>query len=489
MSEKQSQLDLLMDLVTDVNCFQTPAHEGYIVLNKKPREVYGLKSKEFKNSLKDSFYSEYKRMPSSQALQDTISILEHRARLKTDNVSVRVGSKKGNVYLDRCDHTHRAIRINAKEVKTVSNPSVIFLRPKGLLPQPEIESVKSRKEIRRFMSYMNASETDRTLIIAWLLCALNPKGPYPILVLQGESGSGKTTIAKMLRKLIDPSIAPLRALPKTERDLAIAAHNNWVLAFDNVSNIPQNISDALCRLSTGGGLAARQLYTDTDETIFDITRPIILNGIGNIMRGDDLADRALVVNMRTIKDENRTTEAKLWKRFDKHEAAFLSALAQGVCSALKNRDHEVKMKLPRMADSLVWIVASESAIFKESGKFKKAYRRNRENMAFICLEADPLAAAVDRFSIKKKKWQGEANTLLDGLEEVLPDEHKERITKEKSWPKAGNALTRRLKEITPTLRNAGIEIIFKKESNSRVIKIKRKYNGDEKSRKKDGMTI
>jgi hypothetical protein len=120
------------------------------------------------------------------------------------------------------------------------------------------------------------------IVVAWLLACFRDRGPYPVLAIAGEQGSAKSTFSAMLRKLIDPNAAPLRALPREERDLFIAANNGHVLAFDNVSGLPPWLSDALCRLATGASFAVRQLYTDQDEMLFQAARPIILNGIEDI---------------------------------------------------------------------------------------------------------------------------------------------------------------------------------------------------------------
>lgn len=98
------------------------------------------------------------------------------------------------------------------------------------------------------------SDQDFVLVVAWALAVLRNKGPYPALVLSGEQGSAKSTFSAILRALLDHSTAPLRALPREDRDLFIAASNGHVLTFDNVSGLPAWISDTLCRLATGGGL-------------------------------------------------------------------------------------------------------------------------------------------------------------------------------------------------------------------------------------------
>jgi hypothetical protein len=76
------------------------------------------------------------------------------------------------------------------------------------------------------------------LVVAWLLASLRPSGPYPLLAISGEQGSAKTVLSKMLKALVDPNVAPVRALPREERELMIAANNGYVLAFNNLSGLP-----------------------------------------------------------------------------------------------------------------------------------------------------------------------------------------------------------------------------------------------------------
>src|SRR5262245_64837822 len=128
------------------------------------------------------------------------------------------------------------------------------------------------------------------------------------MVSTGEHGSAKTTFCKILRALIDPNTASMRALPREDRDAFIAANNGHVLAFDNVSGLPAWISDTLCRLATGGGFAVRQLYSDQDEVLFDAARPVMLNGIEDIVTRPDLADRAVFLSLEPIPEERRRPE-------------------------------------------------------------------------------------------------------------------------------------------------------------------------------------
>jgi hypothetical protein len=122
--------------------------------------------------------------------------------------------------------------------------------------------------------------------------------------------------SKLLKALIDPNAAPVREFSREERELMIAANNGYLLAFDNVSGLPIWLSDALCRLASGGGFAVRQLYTDDDEVLFQAARPILLNGIEDVISRPDLADRAMFLTLTPIGEKQRRSEAELWHEFE-----------------------------------------------------------------------------------------------------------------------------------------------------------------------------
>ena len=213
-------------------------------------------------------------------------------------------------------------------------------------------------------SFLNVqTDADFVLVVAWALACLRNRGPYPVIVLSGEQGSAKSTFSAVLRALLDPNTAPLRALPREDRDLFIAASNGHVLAFDNVSGLPAWLSDTLCRLATGGGFAVRQLYSDNDEVLFDASRPVILNGIEDIVSRPDLADRALFLTLEPIPEERRRPEAELWDAFDAERPRLLGALLDAVVEGLRRLPETRLERLPRMADFALWATACETALW------------------------------------------------------------------------------------------------------------------------------
>ena len=263
--------------------------------------------------------------------------------------------------------------------------------------------------------------------------------------------------------LPDPNTAPLRALPREDRDLFIAASNGHVLAFDNVSGLPHWISDTICRLATGGGFAVRQLYTDQDEVLFEATRPVMLNGIEDIVTRPDLADRAIVQTLEPIPEERRRSEAELWAAFEAERPRILGALLDAVSLGLR-RLPDIKLeRLPRMADFALWATAYEPALWAE-GTFLRAYAGNRDETVENVIEGDPVATAVRAMMTERTVWTGTATDLLGVLEEEAGD----RVAKSKSWPNGPQALSNRLRRAATFLRKIGIEIDYAKKGKART---------------------
>jgi hypothetical protein len=318
--------------------------------------------------------------------------------------------------------------------------------------------------VEALRSFLNLkTDTDFVLVVAWTLACLRDRGPYPVIVLSGEQGSAKSTFSAILRALLDPNTAPLRALPREDRDLFIAASNGYVLAFDNVSGLPAWISDTLCRLATGAGFAVRQLYTDQDEVLFNASRPVILNGIEDIVTRPDLADRAILLTLEPIPEESRRPEAELWAAFELECPRILGALLNAVVEGLRRLPETRLPKLPRMADFALWATACETSLWG-TGTFWAAYCGNRDEAVEGVIDADPVAAAVRAVMATRTVWTGTASDLLGALAGVAD----ERVATSKTWPDSPRALAGRLRRAATFLRKIGIEIGFAREGRART---------------------
>lgn len=248
-------------------------------------ETWPIKHRKFLAWLSVKYYDKFNKPCGKQPLADAITHLEFftlNSGLEED-VYVRVAECNRKIYVDLANEDWEVAEIDSDGWRILSSSPVNFRRPRGLLALPTPTLDGSINDLRQVV---NVTDENWPLFACWLVFAFNPIGPYPILVLQGTHGSAKTTHSLIARSLICPNISPLRSIPKDERDLMIAAKNSWVLNFDNLSGTPPWLSDALCRLSTGGGLSTRELYSNDEEALFTARRPVIINGI------DDLATRA-----------------------------------------------------------------------------------------------------------------------------------------------------------------------------------------------------
>jgi hypothetical protein len=319
----------------------------------------------------------------------------------------------------------------------------------------------SIESLRAFLNVQ--TDADFVLVVAWALACLRNRGPYPVIVLSGEQGSAKSTFSAILRALLDPNTAPLRALPREDRDLFIAASNGHVLAFDNVSGLPAWISDTLCRLATGGGFAVRQLYSDQDEVLFDAARPVILNGIEDIVTRPDLADRAVFLTLEPIPEDRRRPEQELWAAFEAERPRLLGVLLDAVAKGLAELPRTKLDKLPRMADFALWATACETELWP-SGTFWSAYCGNRDEAVEGVIDADPIAAAVRALVQTRTEWTGTASELLGALAELAG----ERVARSKTWPDSPRALAGRLRRAATFLRKIGINMGFQREGRART---------------------
>lgn len=467
-----TQAELLLDLAADAELFHTPAHECYArILVNDHKEVWPVRSGGFRRWLLRKFYEAEGKPPQSEALQSVVGVLEARAQFDGSErpVWVRVAGHERNIYLDLGNSAWKALEITPHAWQVVAEPPVFFRRSGSMAALPYPERGGSVAELRPFLNV--GSDSDFILVVAWILAAMRPCGPYPITVLNGEQGAAKSTTGRIMGSLTDPNISPLRSPPREERDLAIYAHNSWTLGFDNLSGLPNWLSDAFCRLSTGGGVFNRQLYTDRDENILDAMRPIILNGIDSLTERPDLADRALIFNLKQIPDESRQSEKQFWAKFYQAQPRILGALLDAVCMALRNQDNVKLAALPRLADFAIWVTAAEPALPWPPGSFMAAYTGNRQEAVELSLEADVVAVALRAHMADKELWSGSPSELFEVLNKHVGDD----VQKSRAWPKAPNKLSNRLKRAATFLRAIGIDVEVGGWSNDgkRMVSIRR----------------
>ena len=359
--------------------WHSPEDETYATLPVAGHhETFQLRGKRADRWLRRLFYeAEDGRAPGSQAVADALGVLQGRALFdgQEHSAHIRIAELDGSVYIDLGDPARRAIEVTEAGWQVIESPPVRFRRARGMLALPEPAGGGCLDELRPFVNVGN--DADFRLLCSWQVGAMHATGPYPVLVLNGEQGSAKSTTSRALRRLLDPSTAEVRGEPREQRDLMIAATNGWMVALDNLSRVRQWLSDALCRLATGGGFSTRELYSDSEEIIFEAQRPVILNGIEELATRSDLADRCLALLLPTIQEERRRPEAEFWRAFEAARPRILGAFLDALSQSLRAERSVQLDRIPRMADFALRASAAAPALGWTAAKFLEAYEGNR----------------------------------------------------------------------------------------------------------------
>jgi hypothetical protein len=272
----------------------------------------------------------------------------------------------------------------------------------------------------------------------------------------------------VLRRMLDPNTVDLRQPPRDLRDFVIGANNSWMQAYDNFSFLPDWLSDAFCRCATGGGISTRRLYTDDDEYLVEIQRPIILNAIGEIATRSDLLDRAIMVNLPRIARRSRRTEKTFWRGFHEAHPQLLGGLLDAVVVAMRNVENVHLADLPRMADFAEFAVAGEPAMGVPSGTFLARYAMNQESIHSLALETSAVATTLRQFTTSRPIWSGTADQLLAVLRRLAECGFRPLPA---GWPKGPKQLSVQLRRLVSNLRHVGIDVEFQR-GHERIVHIR-----------------
>jgi hypothetical protein len=464
--------ELLMAIAKSATLFRAPDGTAYATFDVGyHRETWPVRAVAFRQWLLAHYFESELKPPPAQALADAVSTVAAQARYgahtSVQPVYVRVAGDEDALYLDLADEHWRAVAITDTGWNIVADPPVKFRRSRGMLALPTPVHGGSLHLLRGYLNL--ASDEQWALLTGWLVATLRPRGPYPVLALIGEQGSAKTTCQKMLRRLIDPNVAPVRSEPRDPRDVAIAANNSWLLGYDNLSEVETWLSDCFCRLATGGGFGTRELYSDNDEVLFDAQRPVMLNGIDAVIARGDLFERSIIVDLPRIPEAQRRREDELWAQFEEEQDLMLGALLDAVVVARQRLPDVHPKRLPRMADFACWAMAAEPGLGLEAGAFIAAYDSNRREAHSLSLEASAIAGPIQELAAAGP-WTGTPTELLAKLCELAQIDTTKPY-RPKGWPKTPRYLSGDLKRIAPNLLAVGVAVVLTRTRESRQVSV------------------
>jgi len=468
---RRTKATLLLSLVEteQVVLFHDQFDEPHVVLPEVPGQVLKVRSKAFRRWLAHTAWRKMDQALSSETIQTALQVLEGQARFEGSRVElyVRVAWHEGALYYDLGDG--KAVRVTPEGWQVIQPVPILFRR----LPhqKPQVTPVPGG-DLRLLLALVNLpaegqDQGRRLLLLVWLVVALIPGFPHPPLVAHGPQGAAKSSLFKIGKELLDPSTVQTLSPADSLRELVLQAAHHWFIPLDNLSNLPEWMSDALSRACTGDGFSKRELFTDTEEVILAFRRIIGVNGINLVVDKPDLLDRSLLLGLERIPDNRRMGEAELWARFAQLKPLLLGAMFDALAKALRI-EPDVKLPLlPRMADFARWGVAVAQALGFGAEEFLSAYRLAIAAQHQEAITASLVAQAVLSLMEERERWEGTPSELLGALNGAA--EHLHIDTRSKNWPKDPNWVWRRLREVQTNLEAIGWRIERGEGADRRIV--------------------
>jgi len=417
------------------------------------------------------FYQSEEKAPGSEALRAALNVIEAKARFDGEEYRLhnRIASHGDAIWCDLADGDWRAVKITAEGWSAIADPPILFRRHSHQRPQPEPLRGGSLRDLLGFVNLRDPSQ--ELLLLVYIVCCFVPEVPHPIPVLHGPQGAAKTTLFRMVRRLVDPSAVEVLSFPRDPSELVQQLSHHWAPYYDNVTHMPGWVSDALCRAVTGEGFSKRELYSDDEDIIYQFRRCIGLNGVNVAARRPDLLDRCILFSLEPIAPADRRPEEALWREFEAARPRLLGAIFDLLARAMALRPSIQHPGLPRMADFALWGCAIARALGHSEEDFLSAYEGNTEARNEEALQASPVAAMVVELMDAQSEWEGTPSELLAELEKLAEDHRVN--TKMREWPRAAHSLSRRLNEVRPNLAAVGITISTRRDGRHRAITVRK----------------
>jgi hypothetical protein len=453
-TRKPTQASMLVAFVRERTTLFHDQNGTVYAKDKSTGEVRRIDGRQFRDWLLAHFFQETEISARDQSLREALGTVAGLGRFGGDccEVHVRVAGKGGTYYLDLAEPgRNRAVRINSDGWEVVTDPPVMFVRPESMRPLPEPQK---NGDIAKLWDIANIPESSRLLVVAWLGDCLRPDTPFPVLEEIGEQGSAKS---RALRRLIDPNACDLRAAPKTVEDIFVSAGVNWLVSYENVSHLSQQMQDALCVLATGGGFAKRKLYSDADESVIVVQRPIAINSISAAITSQDLIDRSVSIETPTLETPTLAKwieVTELWSRFDAEHGRLLGALLDIVADALAHlpRIRLPASKRPRLVEFALFGMAVANAMGRKDEDFLRQFNASRQEAIARTIDASPVASAViDWFD-----GRGRQDTEM-AVGELMREVGNFRAPNTDAWPRTAKGFGDALRRAAPALRQMGID--------------------------------
>ncbi len=468
-----TQAEKIWSLIKEVPMFGNELEETFIVLGGLPIPVSSL---DFYDLVTGRYFDEIGKVPGKESIEQVAALCRFHARKNIRNVGVRIVRIDGALFYDPLDDDGSVYRVT-DSVQKVKLEMPVTVRWKGMLPA-RVESGQ-KKDVDAFLSLWKLDPETRILVLGFLCAAFIPDIAHTILLVLAEQGAGKSTFSSGIRRIIDPSAVERMRVPKESSLIEIAAKHQYAVSFDNVNQVLKpEICDTLSRLCTGGGSRTRSLYTNTDETILNLRRLLIINAINEPSYAMDLLDRILAVRLQPIGTGERISDEEMLEKLEAlgpKIRGYILGLVPDACRLYPEVKAGLRGKLPRMADFAIWAEAFCRAAGEAAMLFFNSYVERQERAVEETLQDSTLFEALrELLPDENDEWIGNMTQLLNTLTEDVERKYPEK-NMHRNLPANPQALSRRMGELKPALRQFGIGFEDMERKGHKREKIKRLF--------------
>ena len=357
---------------------------------------------------------------SSSALADALLVIEGRAQDADEtHVSMEWRSDDGGaVALDLGTLDGRCVVVTSDGWQLAGRSPIPFMRS-GLtaaLPDP----ARTGHDLIG-APLGNIDPATWRVLVGWMATALIPGIPHPIVLFGGEQGTGKTTVARRLVDVLDPSTAPVRSVPLRPRPMD---YRRVGLVGRRVGQPVGSACLAIgCTVPIGDRRRSRETTSlhrrrPSRDPIPTRRRPH-RNRSRCVSRR--LAEQFTPVDLDRINTTDRRTDAALADQWRNELPAILGTLLDLLVDILGVLPSIHLDELPRMADFARVLAALDrvrpvgTSGTSGTSNTLAHYLELTESVQANIVEDDPVAAAIAALVERVGTWEGTASQLLQRL--------------------------------------------------------------------------
>lgn len=425
---------------------------------------YKVHSRNFELALKSFWKKEYGEILSDREVQEIKNLIEIECFDSKERIRLnhRIFTERRRLIYQLSITANTSVLIEQGECTLIETPEFLFDGGADFKEQVEPDLTVASEELLPYVKkHFNVKSEDDAILLAVLIVSsmMGMGFNHPVILIQGEKGSGKSECLKKIEMLVDPKASGICTYTNSKEAIVLRLSNSYFTCFDNVSYIPKAISDLFCSAVTGACDTTRKLYTDTEERILNLHSIIAMTSINGVARSADLIDRSCLIVLNRFKKSEIKTESDIMTSFKNDLSSLLGAIFNTIAIVLDDRKKVKAREKIRLADFHVKAIKIGRALGIKEDRITDILFCNRMELSLSILESSSIASCLKILMEDEKEYIETPTNCLNDLRAIAKQEGIDITT----LPKDAARLTRALTLIKDELSSVyGIDFVQKR---------------------------